>query len=436
MRASVGVQQAGRNKYAKGPNAPDEPERFWLRAPGMLTAASMKAEHDRALAELAAFAEQLVIFKGVNLAFPQGKGCIHEAGNAGCLTASRPSATGPEGDNEATGESVDSRIARAVNPPGVEPLTLMAGSPNKANLSYRGPREKRAPERSPRNALMRLLGQQPAAGAPGTASDVGHAELAARRKSVNDVLRSQLGELMRMPALSGDDKKRLELHLASVRDLEIRTQAACGASTGLERAVAELAMTASPSGTTMLQIVRLHLDIIAWAFSCDLNRTATLQVGNKSDTAQYVLDGKMAPGAHMISHRMFTNGASGDPIPDAARLHHLYDRLMLQQFLYLLEKLKEYRGPGGGTLLDDSVAVWLNHLGTGDHQPDNMPFILAGQASGKLRPGRFLDLKGAKNNVVLNTVLSAVGVRKPDGSLVDDFGDASLPRGVVRDVLA
>jgi hypothetical protein len=36
---------------------------------------------------------------------------------------------------------------------------------------------------------------------------------------------------------------------------------------------------------------------------------------------------------------------------------------------------------------------------------------------------------------VLNTIASAVGVRKADGTLLDDFGDPSLTRGVLSTVL-
>ncbi len=42
---------------------------------------------------------------------------------------------------------------------------------------------------------------------------------------------------------------------------------------------------------------------------------------------------------------------------------------------------------------------------------------------------QFLDARRSAPNRLFNTVLNAVGVRKSDGSPVDDFGDASLPKG-------
>ena len=44
---------------------------------------------------------------------------------------------------------------------------------------------------------------------------------ALRRNSINDVLRTQINALMASPALSADDRLRLQQHLDSVRDLEI-----------------------------------------------------------------------------------------------------------------------------------------------------------------------------------------------------------------------
>lgn len=46
-----------------------------------------------------------------------------------------------------------------------------------------------------------------------------------------------------------------------------------------------------------------------------------------------------------------------------------------------------------------------------------------------------LDHQKKNVNLVLNTLINAMGVRKSDGSQVDDFGDASLTKGVVTGAL-
>ena len=40
------------------------------------------------------------------------------------------------------------------------------------------------------------------------------------------------------------------------------------------------------------------------------------------------------------------------------------------------------------------------------------------------------------NNKILNTLLNAAGLRKPDGSMIDDFGAPELPKGVIPAMIA
>jgi hypothetical protein len=65
-------------------------------------------------------------------------------------------------------------------------------------------------------------------------------------------------------------------------------------------------------------------------------------------------------------------------------------------------------------------------IGAG-HITEDTPFILAGGANGYFKRGQCIDA-GAPHNKLLNSLLNAVGVRN-NGSLVDNFGDASNPRG-------
>ncbi len=63
--------------------------------------------------------------------------------------------------------------------------------------------------------------------------------------------------------------------------------------------------------------------------------------------------------------------------------------------------------------------------------------IVAGGAGGFLRQGLYIDAgEAVPNNHFLSTLVSAVGVRKEDGSLVDDFGDPSIPPGLIQDMIA
>jgi hypothetical protein len=252
--------------------------------------------------------------------------------------------------------------------------------------------------------------------------------VANRRKSVNDLVRSELRELTSLQQLSAKDKQRLTQHLDAVRDMEL--------SMTCELPSAQLpgiqALTSPEANDVRPEVTRAFMDLAAWAFNCRLNHVAKLQVGPGNDGTQYTINGTKLPSFHWISHRIYADGADGNPIPDAVELHASIDRMHLTLFKHLLDRLESYPSPYGGTLLDDAAAVWTNDLGDGPpHDASNTPWIIAGGAGGTLRTGQVIDHQKKPVNQVLNTLINAMGIRKSDGSLTDDFGDASLMRGVV-----
>jgi hypothetical protein len=418
VRAGNGVVQ----------NNGTEAERFWPEATGPLTTASMTTgvNATRATVELADYAARLIFIKNVRLQFPRAA-CGHSEALPQLLTAATH--TGGTGNSPlARGPSIDWRIAQANNPAGSAPLTFMAG-PRQTyigeGLSWSGPQMRTPAERSPLNAFMRLTGL---ASSPPEVQRL----VVERRKSVNDLVRNQLREVSGKAQLSADDKRRLAMHLDAVRDTELRM------TCDLEMTqAAQVRAITSPEGNDVRpEVVRRFMDVTAWAFSCQLNSVATLQVGEGNDQTQYDINGTRYPRFHWISHRVNSDGASGEPIPNAIELHHQVDRFQLRLFKYFLDRLASYPSAYGTNLLDDCAAVWVNDLGSGPpHSADNTPWIVAGGAGGALRTGVFVDHQKRTNNQVLNTLASAVGVRKADGSLLNDFGDPSLPGGVIPNLL-
>jgi hypothetical protein len=417
VRAGNGVQQAWDT----------EPESFWPRATGALTTAGMMAtDSDRATSELAPFADRLTLLKGVNRPFGTPN-CGHAESIPQCLTGAQVS-PGTANDPRAMGQSADWRIVQQLGTSGTEPMTLMAG-PSDAYiaeaLSWRDANVRTPAERSPANQYMRMMGLT-------TAPPEIERQIAARRLSVNDLVREEMSALLSRSELSAWDRRRLSQHRDAIRDLELSTMA-CDLDPAIATRVG--AMTSPESNDVRLEVVRLHMDLIAFAFSCDYVRAATLQVGEGNDQTTYEVAGSRLPRFHWISHRIYADGAEGETIPDAVSLHHQVDRLQLQTFAHLLEQLDSYDSAYGGKVLDDSVAVWLNDLGAGPpHSGNDVPWLLAGGCGGRLRTGQFLDVD-VKINQVLNTILTAVGCTNDAGGPVDDFGDASLPGGQVDEIV-
>jgi hypothetical protein len=411
-----------------------EPERFWPRVFGKLTHDSVRA---RAVGELIDHARHLLVLKGVTMYdFDYGDG--HARGALQGLTAQGPTIANQGGNSEAAGESIDHLIGRSLNPRGRDSLFLYAGPADGwlggACISYRGPGERRAAIRNPLQAYELMTGGEQL---------LPDAERVARRRrqeSVNDLVRAQMQNLLARTELSQGDRRRLELHFAAVRDFE---RAAQRLSADEERALRDGgSIMSSTSGEDVMQIARLHLDVAALAVASGYTRSLALQIGNGNDGSTRYVDpatGTRMENYHYVSHRRRSHDATGDVIAGADRLHHEVDRIFAQTFRHLLNRLDEYPSVAGGSLLERGVSVWYNDHGDGPgHGSANCPYILAGSAGGFFKQNEFMKLPpGAPNhNRLLATIASAVGVRGPDGAALEAFGDARLPRGVLRDVMA
>jgi hypothetical protein len=295
----------------------------------------------------------------------------------------------------------------------------------------------RAAESNPWNVYQRLAGLTE----PATAAAAGAAErLALQRRSVNDFVREELNALTNMPALSQDDRNRLDLHFSSIREMEqgiIGLAAACTE----DRLDAE-SMQALNDGSafrrtdgTIEQVAKLQIDLAAFAFACNAARVATLQLGDGIDQTRYTIDGVQAERFHWISHRQTSDGNNGQPIANAVEIHTAIDRIRMQTFKYLLDRFSSYSMPNG-SLLDASFALWTSHVSVGPpHSFNNLPIIIAGSAGGFLRQGQYVDAGGVTNNQLLNTLITANGVRRSGGP-VEDFGDPSLDGGLIDSLVA
>lgn len=412
-----------------------EPERFWPTRTGRL---SVETLADRALAELSPYADRLLVVGNVNMAnFNYGDG--HARGALQLLTAQGPTVAGQGGNSEAAGESLDHRIGRELNGNGNESLFLYAGNPGGwlggPCISYRGPGNRRSAIVSPYNAYQALVGG--AAGLPAQNAS----KRDARKRSINDLVRGQLTELLARPALSTADRQRLDLHLSSVRDLEVSLS--CSLSDAEERAL-QSAGDGSEDGDEVLATARLHMDIAVLAVACGYTRSVAIQVGNGNDGSTRYRDqttGVLMENFHFVSHRRQSHGDDGGIIAGSDLLHHRVDVQFAQTFRHLLDKLAAY-SMGGSSLLDQGMAIWMNDLGNGPaHGSGNCPVVIGGSAGGFLRQGEYIRIDGGdgdrENHArVLNTIGTAAGLRKPGGDFIDDFGDPGQDRSVIDELLA
>lgn len=424
----------GANGVAMEDAGRDEPETFWPTATGALTTESLRAEdtqNGRTLGLLAPYASRLLLVRGVDQPYGSA-GCDHQSGDNMCLTSARIFGSG--NSSLSMGESIDNRIARERNAPGREPVTLRAGwRPNDATgydnpgfISYVGERQPRAAEPSPLRAYQRMTGLP-------DDNAAAESNLSAQRASINDLLRAQITSLMGSPALSGDDRQRLEQHFDTVRDLEVvLTSAELEQQLLTDMGVVENNVLSMDNHAT---VIRLHLSLLAFAVASGYSLTGTLKIGDRIDSQQWSVDGTMLPQFHMISHRNLSDATGGAIIPDAPELHRKIDRIHAADFLYLCDRLASIETPTG-PLIDQGYAVWTNQIATGWHRHDNQPFAIVGSGGGYLKVGQYVDAGGVTLNRMLNTLLNAAGVRASDGSPVEDFGEQTLTPGQISSIVA
>ena len=212
-------------------------------------------------------------------------------------------------------------------------------------LSYSGPQQLRGAVTNPFAVYQDLVGLT------GASQELLEA-IALRRKSVNDLVRDEMQDLLGKGFLSAADKERLQLHFDAIRDIEVKM--GCQLADSEVMAMQDIADAAEDNGNRII-VAEMMMDLIALAFACDANRVATLQIGTGNDGTRYVVNGVQQNTFHRISHRIDSDGGTGPEIPDADLLHHEIDRIHARAFRHLLDRLSMYTGPSGGTLLDDSM---------------------------------------------------------------------------------
>jgi hypothetical protein len=388
----------------------DDPDMFWPRAEGKIEKSAMLGiDADRTTSELADHADKLMFVRGLDFHYSSN----HDGGPVAALTGAPVVGSGT--DQLPVSESIDTLIAQRMA--GNEPLTLYAGRKNTFRddaFSFGAGGALRIGDNNPWNVYQRLVGLS---GVDPMMVD----KIAQRRLSVNDLVRNDLQALLGRKDLSRADRERLDLHFSSIREIEL------GINRPVEPALdpddIESVDGSHLEDGNMERVVRMQLDLIAFAFASDRARTATLQVGGCNDHTRYTINGVEAPPFHYISHRVMSDGAEGEGIANAMELHHQIDRIHARFFKHLLDRLAAYTLPEGGTLLDASVNMWINSISDGPpHSGDDIPIVLAGGAGGFLKTGVHLRTEGYTSRV-LNTLVTAAGVRKDDGAHVDDFGD-------------
>jgi hypothetical protein len=207
-------------------------------------------------------------------------------------------------------------------------------------------------------------------------------------RSILDQLTADAHSLKR--EISAADQVKLDEYLESIRSIEQRIDAATkdGRLEGWRSSLAQPNMPrpADELPQDVPEHMRLMMDLIVLAFQMDKTRIATCMLNNDLSQMNFgFLDGVQGALHLDLTH----NGRD----PEREAMYLKTNQFHVEQFAYLLSRLKAI-DEGGQSLLDSSLLMFCSNLFDGDrHQADEMPILLAGRGGGALQTGRVLDYR-------------------------------------------
>ena len=257
-------------------------------------------------------------------------------------------------------------------------------------ISFRANGQTETVTRDPRQLFMRLFGgMNPTMMGGAAPAPVDTAKVAQRRASVLNLVLEDAKRLR--TRLGAGDQLRLEQYFDALNELEQQIMG------GTPVATASCGTPMAPSGGNNWHVKsKQFIDLAVLAFACDLTRVITVQYSD-SWGVNYP-DYKLGTGIesvgtwsdHFLSHKLDDNDRATDldgmPRAEAMRIADARvvqtSRFKVRRFSYLVNSLKRVTTPTG-TLLDESLAMYLSENGDGDsHARKNMPVLLAGHAGG------------------------------------------------------
>ncbi len=253
------------------------------------------------------------------------------------------------------------------------------------NLSWAARDRALPPEMIPHKLFDRLFG----------ARDEGWVN---RKRSVLDAVMED-GKLLKA-SLGRQDQLRLDEHMASIRDVE--------------RAIAtlppEYAKVEEPeTGGDMKdwpRIAKLQTDLLVHALATGQTRVASYMLTKCQGLSRFPWLGYTAARHHDYTHR--DGKAPGADAPDGQRIMRDICRWHVEEFAYLLAKLKSTR-EGDKTLLDRTCLLFIHeHAEANDHKNNGLPAIIAGHA-GNLVTGRHSKMTGTMGDLYTTVAGQVVG---------------------------
>ena len=221
--------------------------------------------------------------------------------------------------------------------------------------------------------------------------------------------------------LGASDRHRMDEYLQSIRSIEERLDdQRKGGNNWEPRAEIELDQAPpSEQPDDFPEHVRLMMDMLALAFQTDTTRVCTFMFGNAVSGRNFSFLEGVTGGHHDTSHHQDDQ--------EKLRAYQLINRWHVQQYAYLLERLRGMQEEEG-TVLDNCMILYGSGLRDGNsHNPHNLPILLGGGGGGRLATGQHLSY--SPDTPLANLYVAMLQVL---GQQADRFADST---GILPGVL-
>ncbi|MDZ4697883.1 MAG: DUF1552 domain-containing protein [Deltaproteobacteria bacterium] len=296
--------------------------------------------------------------------------------------------------------------------------------PTMVQVSYRAPDQPNAIENDPYRLNQRLFANL-------ALNQVDIDRLNKERKSILDYVGRNLTVFSKK--LGSEDRQLVEQHLESVRRIETNLQSSL--SVGCQRPALGSAVKID-SNANVPTLIKAQFDNITAAMACDVTRAGVISLNNGGGSwfPEWLNNpdfngGPLAGNAgDNRNHHDLAHASGGNA--EARRLKTILENWFMTQFAGLIARFKAVK-EGAGTMLDNTIILWVNNMGTGDHSWQHNVWVTAGGSAMGFKTGQYLPqgewaTKGLEGKCVpQNGVLTAIA-NALQGANMTSFGDAQF----------
>jgi Protein of unknown function (DUF1552) len=355
---------------------------------------------------LAEHANDITLITGLDRTFKSGQD-VHAQGASCYLTSLSPEQAKAKGIVHPNGRSLDQVVGDTVGvstifntleiscngfTAGKEPIEF-------DNISWYGPGKIAPSIREPQKLYDRLFLRD------------------SYRKHVADVTDLVLADAQSLTKKLGrDDQATLTEFMEMIRNIELRIEKMDKLLSDVDVKIPKNEVL--PRG----EYIRLQMDLMLLAFQMGITNVCTFMLGPERWDATLMYEGVFD---QPVQHHNMTHNQKGEGYKDLQKI----DIFHMQQYAYLIERMKQTKESDGSSLLDNSLIAYGAGLGDGaTHQYFDLPMIVAGKAQGQIKQGRFIKMpSGTLNSNLWLTMAQLMGLE------IDSYADSN---GVISDLWA